>query len=395
MKKKYTAKSGRELYDVKVPPMLIDPFLPAGCLGGLSGGPGVGKSWFALEACRAVATGTPFLGKFDVQTSKPVLYIGSDSSEFDYGRCWRRLTQKQYEALGGARLEPDPTFEGDPDEAPCVDLNPLDDRVHFIIGSDFMLDSDVKVEAMIEAVDYEWGPYFEATPECIGSNIDGEPEMTAGGWSRRHGSGLIIMDTFGSLTDQDLLDNSAMIGVYKGLRRFVEKTKATVLLLNHNPHGRESWLGAISQVGKLDFWLHVKRVEKHNDARLQVVFAKVRGIKPKSPVIYRMNVSDPETASLVAETAAPPAPSQPESTGTDDLRRLVVDEVVKQPRTVADLVAVMLSIPDMASSEAAAKHRLKDLLPEMVREGAIVVVKEAKGNKAAIYGPSTNGVRAA
>ena len=40
---KYLPETGCELYEVQAPPMLIDPFLPAGCLGGLSGGPGVGK----------------------------------------------------------------------------------------------------------------------------------------------------------------------------------------------------------------------------------------------------------------------------------------------------------------------------------------------------------------
>jgi len=157
--KQYTPKFGSELYDVKVPPMLIDPFLPAGCLGGLSGGPGVGKSWFALEACRAVATGTPFLGRFVVNTSKPVLYIGSDSSEFDYGRCWRRLTKAQYDSLGGLQVGTHPDELDDYGEpVKTGDLNPLHDRVRFIIGSDFSLDDPAKVDAMIAAVDYEWGP---------------------------------------------------------------------------------------------------------------------------------------------------------------------------------------------------------------------------------------------
>src|SRR5262245_21747546 len=123
-KQKYVPELGCELDEVEAPPMLIDAFIPADTLGGLSGGPGVGKSWFSPEVARALATGTPFLGVFPVRTMAPVLYIGSDSSRFDYGRCWGRLTRKQYDDLGGEQQGVDPTNEFDPD-ASIGDLNPL------------------------------------------------------------------------------------------------------------------------------------------------------------------------------------------------------------------------------------------------------------------------------
>lgn len=376
--KDYVVETGRELYDVKAPPMLIDPFLPAGCLAGLSGEPGRGKSWFALEACRAVATGTPFLSRFAVQTQVPVLYIGSDSSRFDYGRCWRRLTKKQYDAIGGQLLGEDPTDVRDEGECGSIgDLNPLSDRVRFIIGSDFSLDDPARVDGMIKAVDYEWGPYYHTEDEPGEINIDGEADIVPGGWKRQHGAGLIIMDTFGSLTDKDLIDNSAMIGVYRQLRRFVERTKATVLLLNHNPHNRESWLGAISQVGKLDFWLHLKKAPKQPDPDcIQIVFKKVRGIKPKVPILYRMHVSDPDEASLVCEATTPTTPSDAPAANDDSDRTLVLGLLEQGPRQMGEFVAAKQEGWDGAPTKEAARKAMERVLTKLEDEKVVEAQRE-------------------
>jgi hypothetical protein len=385
-KKQYIPETGCDLYNVEVPPTLIDPFLPAGCLGGLSGGPGVGKSWFALEACRAVATGTPFLGKFDVTTSVPVLFIGSDSSKFDYGRCWKKLTKKQYEAIGGEKREDD--HEGNL----TSDLNPLNDRVRFIIGSDFSLDDDEKVEAMIAAVDYEWGPDFYEEED-----VDDDGKLVPGGWQREHGAGLIVMDTFGSLTEEDLIDNSAMIRVYQRLRRFVAKTNATVLLLNHNPHARASWLGAISQVGKLDFWLNLQK-SKYNEYRISVQFKKVRGIKPSQGVTYRMNVSDPVEASLVVEAPLPTLAEvdQPASEGALPASAdwtMVLDLVKNKLRTMKELVVAKQTGDNAAENEETARTQLRRTLLAMVSNKAIIIVPRT-ANTPTKYGPapSANGM---
>lgn len=373
---KYVPETGCELYGVETPPMLIDPFLPAGCLGGLSGGPGVGKSWFSLEAARATATGSPFLGVFPVLTKAPVLYIGSDSSRFDYGRCWRRLTKKQYEELGGEQIEIDPDNMGDPDVASC-DINPLNDCMRFIIGSDFSLDDQEKVEAMIRAVDFKWGPYIWEDDDA-----DDEGGHVPGHWRREHGAGLIIMDTFGSLTDRDMIDNAQMIQVYKGLRRFVEVTGATVLLLNHCPKGRDTWLGAISQVGKLDFWLHLKTVLKQPDPDyIEVVFKKVRGLRPSKPVRYQMDVNDaskPDEARLYVVTPkgqAVEAVPTPGPTEVDLDRALILELLRTGEKQIADFIGAKQASPNPAQDTEVARRRLARKLDQMVKSGDVSVEK--------------------
>jgi hypothetical protein len=387
---KYVPETGCELYEVQAPPMLIDPFLPAACLGGLSGGPGVGKTWFALEACRAIATGTPFLGRFPVQTRVPTLLIGSDSSKFDYGRCWRRLTERQYEELGGQQLGDDPTNENNPD-AHIGDLNPLNDLFRHIIGSDFSLDDEAAVAAMMEAVDYEWGPYEWQDDEPGDIDQAGYVSVIPGGWRRQRGSGLIIMDTFGSLTEEDLIDNSAMIRVYQKLRRFVTVTGATVLLLNHNPKGAATWLGAISQVGKLDFWLHLRQPKKTTDPDyIQIEFKKTRGIRPSNAISYRMNVNDPtkpDVASLISEKpegeqAKTPARA-PVVIEADADRALILELLRTGKKRMSDFVAAKQASPNRAQDGDVARRRLARKLDQMVETGDVDVEKAS--GKASIW----------
>lgn len=387
----YTPKTGRALYTVESPPMLIDTFLPACALGGLSGGPGIGKSWLALEAARALATGTPFLGHFCVSKRTPVLLIGSDSSEYDYARQWRRLTAKQYEELGGEQIESDPE---DPTRE-VGGLNPLNDCFRHLIETDFSLDDPDKVDAMIRAVNFEWGPY-EWVEEHEGEDEDGLPYHIDGEWMRNRGAGLIIMDTFGSLTDKDLIDNTQMIAVYKGLRRFVTAAGATVLLLNHNPHGRETWLGAISQVGKLDFWLHLRRPHKWDETFIQVVFKKVRGIRPNRAIYYRMNVDDANEASLVSETndrgETPISANHGEGAvePLDPDRTLVLGLVRSGSKMMKDFVNAEQASPTPSASPDIARRRLARLLSKMVLFGE-VAVDPAPGKPSIWSLPSTNG----
>jgi AAA domain-containing protein len=69
--------------------MLVEGFLPEGTsmLGAL---PGVGKTWFALSLAKALTTGKPFLGRFEVKEPIPVLYLIPESS----GGAFRARAEK-------------------------------------------------------------------------------------------------------------------------------------------------------------------------------------------------------------------------------------------------------------------------------------------------------------
>ena len=69
--------------------MLIDEIMPEG-VNILASLAGVGKTWLALSMARALSTGTPFLGKFKVRKTIPVLYLVPEVG----GRAFRKRCEK-------------------------------------------------------------------------------------------------------------------------------------------------------------------------------------------------------------------------------------------------------------------------------------------------------------
>jgi hypothetical protein len=69
--------------------MLVEGFLPEGItmLGALSG---IGKTWFGLSLAKALTTATPFLGRFEVKETVPVLYLIPESN----GAAFRQRAEK-------------------------------------------------------------------------------------------------------------------------------------------------------------------------------------------------------------------------------------------------------------------------------------------------------------
>src|SRR6185369_2766032 len=61
----------------------------------VSGQPYSGKTFFALEAARAVATGSLFMGKWKVERPGNVLIVEQDSPKYDTGRAlWAMLAEQ-------------------------------------------------------------------------------------------------------------------------------------------------------------------------------------------------------------------------------------------------------------------------------------------------------------
>jgi hypothetical protein len=62
---------------------LIEGLLPEG-INFIAALPGVGKSWFALSVCKALATGKPFLGRFRVPDPVPSIYMVPECGELSF-----------------------------------------------------------------------------------------------------------------------------------------------------------------------------------------------------------------------------------------------------------------------------------------------------------------------
>ena len=266
----YSLTEAHSLYDVPAPVMQIKEFLPAGGIMGITSFPGVGKTWLALEVARSIASGTPFLGKFEARRGG-VLFVGSDSSIFDYARQWTRLTKGQY----ADAAEREDIFEG----------------VRFLIQSSFLFEDLQSVRQLLATHQrFEFGE-MEIGPE-------GEPV-------RPRGFKVIIFDTLSRLTRANQNDNTQMEEVFRHVRWIAETTGAAIILLHHNSKHTEfndgaDWRGAMSQIGALDSWVQLSN-GRHKKYTIGGEFKKFRGITPKN-FAYQMSVDDPRIAALAYST---------------------------------------------------------------------------------------------
>ena len=259
----YRTVTGESLYLIRPPAMQIENFLPVGGVMGLTSYPGVGKTWLAMEIARAVASGTPFLGRNTAQRGG-VLFVGSDSSLEDYARQWTRLTQAT------------------PDAAEVYE------PVRFLVQSTFMFEDRDEIRKLIATHrKFEWG----------------ETHITDDGPERESGFHVIVFDTLSRLTRANQNDNTEMEEVFRNIRMLAEATNAAIILLHHNSKKSEfndgaDWRGAMSQIGALDSWVQLTPhpTKKH---LIGVQYKKFRGITP-ADFAYTMNVDDPKQATLVA-----------------------------------------------------------------------------------------------
>lgn len=298
----YALQDTASIWAEKAPPMLIESFLPAGGVMGITSYPGVGKTWLTLEVIRAIATGQKFLGKFQV-TRGGTLFVGSDSSVYDYARQWKRLT-----ALSEGAFE----F----------------DAARFLLQSSFMFENTDEIRRLIRTCNsFEWG---EA--ELRG---EGTEDVKV---ARRKGIDVIVFDTLSRLTRANQNDNTEMEEVFRNIRHIAEFTGAACILLHHNSKKSEfndggDWRGAMSQIGALDSWcqLSAHRKDKY---LVGVQFKKFRGITPED-FAYRMDVGDALVAKIVASDE--PVTMQ-QRLNHDPLAESIFEAVLREPgRTMPEL----------------------------------------------------------
>lgn len=302
--KPYEMDDCLHLYNVQPPKMLIDNFLPAASVMGITASPGVGKTWLTFELMRSCSQGTPFLGKFDTNRPMSCLFVGSDASVFDYARQWRRLTVDDW------------------GEYTDDDINPIENNCRFLIQSGFLFEDLQSIHRLLATSNnFDWG--YEHDVLKYDSELDTHVPVT----TRSTGFKVIIFDTLSKMTRANQNDNTEMEEVFRNIRLVSEYTGASVIILHHNAkrtefNGGEDWRGAVAQIGALDCWLQL--APSNMDRRIiNAEMKKFRGITPE-PFSYRMNVDDENTASLVY--CEPPASKSFDDTLRDDIIKWVVSK---------------------------------------------------------------------
>jgi len=274
----------RDLLTVPPPQMIIRKILPRATVTGLSAYPGVGKTWLAAEFARAIATGTKFLGEFDA-TMGNVIFVGKDSSIHDYAQQMRKLFHTEMELYDheikmGARR-----------------TNPFDDRMHFILKPDLLLEDQKSVMRLARtAIEQVHSEGVETRSYWVGDELVEEPETQS-----TKGTDLIVLDTLASMTRTPENDNTQMDYVFRNVRWLAEVTHACIILIHHSGkpteynHG-ESWRGGSAQEAALDNWFHIMHPPRAPRDKLLLKVKRFRGLKPDN-FHYWLRV-DEETARL-------------------------------------------------------------------------------------------------
>lgn len=363
----FKVTSTKLLYDAPPVKYLIEGILPTHSICGLTGSPGTGKTWLAMEMMRAAITGTKFLGQFETRQA-PVLLVGSDASLLDYAQQWRRLTREAYDSYGEIGVE-----------------NPFDKYGHFLIQSEFNLDDVGMVARLIRTSEIVERPSFV------------EDVMGEDGWEQieREGRhyGLIIYDTLVKMTSTPENDNVGRNTVFNHLRDIAEATGATLLVLHHPTlvsefRTGEEWRGAGSQFGNLDAHYHILR----DGGRLDVIQFKVkkfRGITPK-PFLFHLDVHESDADADL--TFMEPA----KDAGDHDaklLERLVqrLKNRNNEPTTVADFAIDALQDPEtheeFQGDVKRMKRRIQNMLDRETKkpDPPIVRITVGRGRTGSLY----------
>ena len=338
----YPLADSLSLYNVQPPKMLIEDFLPAGAIVGVTAAPGTGKTWLTFEVMRSLAMGDLFLGKFRCDRPMSCLFVGSDASVHDYARQWRRLTHDDWKDGG-------------------VELNPLEMRARFLIQSDFLFEDTASVMRVIKThQEFDSGDSYDI------EEYDEETGQDVPVTVRDTGFKVIVFDTLSKMTRANQNDNTEMEEVFRNIRLIAEQTGATIILLHHNSkrnefNGGQEWRGAVAQIGALDCWLQLSPSQSDRYL-INVEYKKFRGITPNG-FSYTMKVGDEASASLDYTEVGQV------QTRTD----LLAADIISSVKDSYPLGVTINSISDMISGEwlkhfNGDKKRLREAIRNRVRK---------------------------
>jgi hypothetical protein len=194
--------------------MLIEDFIPHAGIVLVASAPYVGKTFFALEAARAVEFGGKFLGKYRAEPGR-VLVVEQDSPVWD-------LAQQYDKLIGFPPKQP----VGDPDDGLLehVEDDAEEGAIRFVF-------EHTRLQTA-EQIDQLAG-FANADTQYLGYDFENDVPI------ERQGFDLIVIDTLRSVHDLDENDNKVMQHMMAMMRRLSRKTNAAILVLHH--FNKASW----------------------------------------------------------------------------------------------------------------------------------------------------------
>lgn len=253
---------------VPMPPMLIEGLVPRGGLVMLASDPSVGKTFVGLEAARAVASHTPFLGKFQAWGGR-VLFVEEDEPEWALGKQFVKLAGDQNQA---ERISLMDTMGNDSEV-----VTSLEENLYFLVNRRISLDT------------VEGAARLGRAAASIGS----DPEHM--------GADLIVMDTLRSMHSGEENDSTWMAFILGNLRLIQDMTGAAILILHHHNKPTKENGGSLSYrvrgstaiLGALDGLIGLTKLNSDGLVKAQVL--KSRAIQTTG---FQFWIVDTETGGV-------------------------------------------------------------------------------------------------
>ena len=279
-------EGARGLKIVGPPPMVIEELLPAGSITFVSGAKYTGKTFFALEAARAVATGGPdtdvlFMGKWKVTRPGNVLIVEQDSPRYDTGRALWCMLAKQYAG-----------------EDPQVreDEGSLVDPIYVSWHPDLDLLKRLDAMRVVQAANnlYTWrgeGNYERPEVDADG-NIIRERVYHDFGY---RGASLIVLDSARALNRGKENESDDMETFVQNLKFIRQHTGAAVIVIAHdNADGTKTRGSTAIEAGADSEYAITKSKSKGHG----VFVRKARAIAPKEFRYIVITEEDPDLGTI-------------------------------------------------------------------------------------------------
>ncbi len=247
-KKLQPVSAARLLSGIPSPPMLVEGLIPRGGLVMVASDPYVGKTWVGLEAGRAVASHTPFLGKFTAWGGR-VLFVEEDEPDWALSKQVQQLMGHQNE---GERLS---LFQVIPENLSPQVITSLEKNLFFLVNQRVSLDT---VE---------------------GAVMLGRATASVGSDPEDRGADLVVLDTLRSMHSGDENDATWMAFILGNLRLIQDMTGAAIMILHHHNKPTKENSGSLSYrvrgstaiLGALDGLIGLTKLNKDGLVRAQVL----------------------------------------------------------------------------------------------------------------------------
>jgi len=338
--------------------MVIEELLPVGALTLVSGQPYSGKTFFALEAARAVATGAPFMGKWKVERPGNVLIVEQDSPKYDTGRAlWAMLAEQ---------------VNNDDPRAEWSSADPI--RIAWHPGLDLAARLDaMRIIATANSL-YTWrGESYYERPvlDDTGDVIMVREEFDHG----YRGASLIILDSSRSLHRGKEDKSDDMEAVMQNIKLIRMETGAAIILIAHDNAGGEKTRGSTAIPASVDTEYAITRRKAARDHGVFV--RKARAIAPQE-FRYTITTTEDEkigTLKRVDFKEYMEQAEEPEEEAVEEARGVLMRFIADGPKSLSPDLAVW------AEQHGVPPRTLKKYLADGLETGYLTVSYRNEGRK--------------